>query len=83
SPIWGVIASSVNSEKRFLLISPIFGFFIVTYLLFYNQNIIVAYILCVLFGGVQDVHVLNYSALRNTVSATQIATGFAVVKMFL
>ncbi|AJI73626.1 hypothetical protein FTDG_01650 [Francisella tularensis subsp. novicida GA99-3548] len=83
SPIWGVIASAVNSEKRFLLISPIFGFFIVTYLLFYNQNIIVAYILCVLFGGVQAVHVLNYSALRNTVSATQIATGLAVVNMFL
>lgn len=59
SPIWGVIASAVNSEKRFLLISPIFGFFIVTYLLFYNQNIIVTYILCVLFGSVQAVHVLT------------------------
>ena len=83
SPIWGVIASAVNREKIFLLISPIFGFFIVTYLLFYNQNIIVAYILCVLFGGVQAVHVLNYSALRNAVSATQIATGLAAVNMFL
>ncbi|MDE5002979.1 MFS transporter, partial [Francisella tularensis subsp. holarctica] len=54
-----------------------------TYLLFYNQNIIVAYILCVLFCGVQAVHVLNYSALRNTVSATQIAPGLAVLNMFL
>ncbi|APC90897.1 MULTISPECIES: MFS transporter [Francisella] len=83
SPIWGVIASAVDSEKKFLLISPIFGFFIVTYLLFFNENIIIAYILCVLFGGVQAVHVLNYSALRNTVSVTQIATGLAIVNMFL
>ncbi|MDE5019001.1 MFS transporter, partial [Francisella tularensis subsp. holarctica] len=50
---------------------------------FYNQNIIVDYNLCVVVGGVQAVNVLNYSALSNTVSATQIATGVAVVNMFL
>lgn len=83
SPLWGVLASAVNGEKRFLLISPIFGFFIVIYLLYFNTNITIAYLLCILFGGVQAVHVLNYSALRNTVSATQIATGLAVVNMFL
>lgn len=83
SPIWGILASAVDGEKKFLLVSPIFGFFIVTYLLFFNTNVTMAYALCVLFGGVQAVHVLNYSALRNTVSATQIATGLAVVNMFL
>jgi len=83
SPIWGVLASAIDGERKFLLASPIFGFFIVTYLLFFNTNITIAYLLCILFGGVQAVHVLNYSALRNTVSATQIATGLAVVNMFL
>ncbi|AJI53812.1 MFS transporter [Francisella philomiragia] len=83
SPIWGVIASVFDGEKKFLLIAPVFGFFIVTYLLFFNTSFPVAVILCILFGAVQAVHVLNYSALRNTVSATQIATGLAVVNMFL
>lgn len=83
SPIWGAIASVFDGEKKFLLITPIFGFFIVTYLLFFNTSFPVAVILCILFGSVQAVHVLNYSALRNTVSATQIATGLAVVNMFL
>lgn len=83
SPIWGAIASVFDGEKKFLLITPIFGFFIVTYLLFFNTSFPVAVILCILFGSVQAVQVLNYSALRNTVSATQIATGLAVVNMFL
>ena len=83
SPLWGVIATIFDGEKRFLLVAPIFGFFIVTYLLFFNDSFILACILCVLFGGVQGVHTLNYSALRNTVSATQIATGLALVNVFL
>ncbi|XSZ47095.1 MFS transporter [Francisella noatunensis] len=38
SPIWGAITSVFDSEKKFLLITPIFGFFIVTYLLFFNTS---------------------------------------------
>ncbi|QIW09310.1 MFS transporter [Francisella sp. LA112445] len=83
SPLWGILASIKDGEKRFLMISPIIGFLVVTYLLFFNHNITIAFILCILFGASQAVHVLNYSALRNTVSATQIATGLAVVNMFL
>ncbi|MED7819200.1 MULTISPECIES: MFS transporter [unclassified Francisella] len=83
SPLWGILASIKDGEKRFLMASPIIGFFVVTYLIFFNHNVTIAFILCILFGASQAVHVLNYSALRNTVSATQIATGLAIVNMFL
>ncbi|API86009.1 MFS transporter [Francisella uliginis] len=83
SPLWGILASIKDGEKRFLMISPVIGLFVVTYLIFFNHNITIAFVLCILFGASQAVHVLNYSALRNTVSATQIATGLAVVNMFL
>jgi predicted MFS family arabinose efflux permease len=83
SPLWGILASIKDGEKRFLMISPTIGFFVVTYLIFFNHSVTIAFVLCILFGASQAVHVLNYSALRNTVSATQIATGLAVVNMFL
>lgn len=83
SPLWGIIATVFNGERRFLIIAPIFGLFIVIALLYLNSNPYIAYALCILFGGTQAVHVLNYSALRNTVSPTQIATGLALVNLFL
>ncbi len=83
SPIWGLIATVFDGERKFLIIAPIFGVFVVTYLLYFNTNLYVAFALCILFGGIQAVHVLNYSALRNTVKVTQIATGLALVNLFL
>lgn len=83
SPIWGIVATIFNGERRFLLTAPIFGIIIVTYLIFFTPSLLISCALCVLFGGVQAVHVLNYSALRNTVPVAQIATGLAIVNIFL
>ena len=65
------------------MITPILRFFVVTYLLFFNTSFPIAIVLCILFGAVQAVHVLNCSALRNKISTTQIATVLTVVNMFL
>ncbi|MFT4693394.1 MAG: MFS family permease [Francisella sp.] len=83
SPVWGAIASILNSEQKPLFIAPIIGFFIVIFLLYINTNEYIAFLLCVLFGGSQAVHVLNYSALRNTVPVVRIATALALVNLFL
>lgn len=83
SPIWGVIATVLNGERKPLLIAPLIGFFIVITLLYINPNKYILFILCILFGGCQAVHVLNYSALRNTVSPARIATALALVNLFL
>ena len=83
SPIWGAIATILNGERKPLLIAPILGFFIVVALLYLNTNQYMAFLLCVLFGGMQAVHVLNYSALRNTVPVVRIATALALVNLFL
>lgn len=83
SPVWGAIASILNGERKPLLIAPIIGFFIVILLLYINTNEYVAFLLCILFGGSQAVHVLNYSALRNTVPIVRIATALALVNLFL
>ena len=83
SPLWGIIASILNSEKIPLMVAPIIGIFVVTALLYLNTNVYMAFLLCILFGGVQAVHVLNYSALRNTVAPVRIATALALVNLFL
>ena len=83
SPIWGAIATILNGERKPLLIAPILGFFVVVALLYLNTNQYMAFLLCVLFGGMQAVHVLNYSALRNTVPVVRIATALSLVNLFL
>ena len=83
SPIWGAIATILNGERKPLLIAPILGFFVVVALLYLNANQYMAFLLCVLFGGMQAVHVLSYSALRNTVPVVRIATALSLVNLFL
>ncbi|GAB4222855.1 MAG: MFS transporter [Francisella sp.] len=83
SPTWGFLASILNREKILLLVAPIFGFFIVIYLLYFNHNIFIAYILCVIFGGIQAVHVLNFSIVRSFIPADKIATILAFINIFI
>ena len=83
SPIWGIIATAIDSERKPLIVAPFLGIFIVISLLYINVNPYVALVLCVLFGGIQAVHVLNYSSLRKSVSPARIATALALVNLFL
>ena len=83
SPIWGIIATILNGERKPLLIAPILGFFVVVILLYINSNEYFAFFLCLLFGGMQAVHVLNYSTLRNTVSPACLATALGLMNLFL
>ncbi|KEI35042.1 major facilitator superfamily (MFS) transport protein [Francisella sp. W12-1067] len=83
SPIWGMIATLLDGERKPLIIAPFLGIFIVILLLYINTNVYIVFVLCLLFGGVQAVHVLNFSALRNTVTITRIATALALVNLFL
>ncbi|QLE79438.1 MFS transporter [Francisella sp. Scap27] len=83
SPIWGIIATAINSEAKPLIFAPLLGIFVVISLLYLNTSLYVAFILCILFGGIQAVHVLNYSSLRKSVAPVRIATALALVNMFL
>ncbi|AIT09763.1 MFS transporter [Candidatus Francisella endociliophora] len=83
SPLWGAIASLLNNEHKPLMVAPIIGFVVTIALLYLTTNIYAAFILCFLFGACQAVHVLNYSALRSSVSPARIATALALVNLFL
>lgn len=83
SPLWGIIATAINSETKPLVFAPLIGIFVVLSLLYINTNLYIAFILCILFGGIQAVHVLNYSSLRKSVAPVRIATALALVNMFL
>ena len=83
SPLWGILATAIDSERKPLIVDPLLGVFIVVALLYINVNPYIALVLCVLFGGVQAVHVLNYSSLRKSVSPARIATALALVNLFL
>lgn len=83
SPIWGAIATIINRQKILLVIAAFTGIFIVIALLYLSLPPTVVYGLCFLFGGVQSVHVLNYSILRSHVPVTQIGIGLALVNLFI
>lgn len=83
SPLWGMVASLLDGERKLLIIAPLLGVVVVILLLYVNTNLYMVFLLCLLFGGVQAVHVLNFSALRNTVPITSIATALALVNLFL
>lgn len=83
SPLWGVIATILNKQKILLTIASIIGFFIVIAIVYMHLNPILMCILCVLWGGMQAVHVLNFTILRAHISPLYIATGLAMVNLFI
>ncbi|AIT09421.1 MFS sugar transporter [Candidatus Francisella endociliophora] len=83
SPIWGVVATVLNKQKALLTIASIFGLFIVTAIVYLHLNPILMCALCVLWGGMQAVHVLNFTILRTHISPMYIATGIAMVNLFI
>ena len=83
SPLWGVIATIINKEKLLLILASIFGFFIVIAVVYLHVSPKLMCILCVLWGGMQAVHVLNFTILRTQINPMYIATGLAVVNLFI
>lgn len=83
SPIWGTIATIINRQKILLVFAAFIGIFIVLALLYVSMPPAIVYALCFLFGGVQSVHVLNYSILRSHVPVAQIGIGLALVNLFI
>ncbi|MFT4694422.1 MAG: MFS family permease [Francisella sp.] len=83
SPLWGVIATILNKEKLLLILASILGFFIVIAIVYLHVNPILMCLLCVLWGGMQGVHVLNFTILRSQISPMYIATGLAMVNLFI
>lgn len=83
SPLWGVIATVLNKQKALLTIAPILGLFIVTAIVYLHLNPIFLCFLCILWGGMQAVHVLNFTILRTHISPMYIATGIAMVNLFI
>ncbi|QIW10835.1 MFS transporter [Francisella sp. LA112445] len=83
SPLWGVIATILNKQKILLTLASVFGFFIVIAIVYLHLNPVVMCILCVLWGGMQAVHVLNFTILRAHISPLYIATGLAMVNLFI
>jgi len=83
SPLWGVVATIFNREKIFLILASVVGFFIVLAIVYLHVSPVVMSILCVLWGGMQAVHVLNFTILRSQISPMYIATGLAMVNLFI
>ncbi|EET20788.1 sugar transporter [Francisella philomiragia subsp. philomiragia ATCC 25015] len=83
SPLWGVIATLLNKQKALLTWASIFGLFIVIAVVYLHVNPIIMCILCVLWGGMQAAHVLNFTILRQHISPMYIATGIAAVNLFI
>jgi MFS family permease len=83
SPLWGVIATIINKEKLLLILASIFGFFIVIAVVYLHVSPKLMCILCVLWGGMQAVHVLNFTILRTQINPMYIATGLAMVNLFI
>lgn len=83
SPLWGVIATVLNKQKILLTLAPILGFFIVLAIVYLHLSPVLLCLLCVLWGGMQAVHVLNFTILRTHISPAYIATGIAAVNLFI
>lgn len=83
SPLWGVIATILNKQKILLTIASALGFFIVIAIVYMHLDPVMMCILCVLWGGMQAVHVLNFTILRAHISPLYIATGLAMVNLFI
>ena len=83
SPLWGVVATILNKQKILLTIASALGFFIVTAIVYMHLNPAIMCVLCVLWGGMQAVHVLNFTILRAHISPLYIATGLAMVNLFI
>ncbi|MED7788079.1 MFS transporter [Francisella sp. 19X1-34] len=83
SPLWGVIATVLNKQKILLTLASIIGFFIVIAIVYMHLDPVIMCILCVLWGGMQAVHVLNFTILRAHISPLYIATGLAMVNLFI
>lgn len=83
SPLWGVIATLLNKQKSLLVLASIFGLFIVIAIVYMHVDPIIMCILCILWGGMQAVHVLNFTILRMHISPLYIATGIAAVNLFI
>jgi MFS family permease len=83
SPLWGALATILNKERALLIFASVAGLFIVTAIVYLNLNPIVMCLLCVLWGGMQAVHVLNFTILRTQISPLYIATGLAMVNLFI
>ncbi|WP_150467894.1 MFS transporter [Francisella sp. SYW-9] len=83
SPLWGVVATVLNKQKILLTIASALGFFIVIAIVYMHADPVVMCILCILWGGMQAVHVLNFTILRAHISPLYIATGLAMVNLFI
>lgn len=83
SPLWGALATILNKERSLLIFASIAGFFIVTAIVYLQLNPILMCVLCLLWGGMQSVHVLNFTILRTQINPVYIATGLAMVNLFI
>ncbi|MDE4970036.1 MFS transporter, partial [Francisella tularensis subsp. holarctica] len=63
SPLWGVIATLLNKQKSLLVLASSFGLFIVIAIVYMHVDPIIMCILGILWGGMQAVHVLNFTIL--------------------
>ncbi|MDE4971827.1 MFS transporter, partial [Francisella tularensis subsp. holarctica] len=79
----GVIATLLNKQKSLLVLASIFGFFIVIAIVYMHVDPIIMCILCILWCGMQAVHVLNFTILRMHISPLYIATCIAAVNLFI
>lgn len=83
SPLWGVIATILNKQKILLTLASILGVLIVSAIVYLHLNPVIMCLLCILWGGMQAVHVLNFTILRTHISPMYIATGIAMVNLFI
>lgn len=83
SPLWGVLATIFNKEKSLLIFASATGFFIVIAVIFFNLNPTLMCFLCFLWGGMQSVLVLNFTILRTQINPVYMATGLAIVNLFI
>ncbi|MDE4938402.1 MFS transporter, partial [Francisella tularensis subsp. holarctica] len=64
-------------------LASIFGFFIFIAIVYMHVFPILMFILIRLWGGIQAVHVLNFTILRMHISPLYIASGIADVYLFI
>ena len=82
SPIWGIIASYLNSSKRPLIIASLLAAINTVILLYYAHTLPVIMITCFLFGSFQSAHVLNFTLVGRIVEKNVLGTSLAFINMF-
>ena len=83
SPMWGIIATIIDNNKKLLVVASAIGIVILSVLLYVKVNIIILCILCFLFGTIQSVHVLNFTIIARQVSKEKLGMGIAFINLFI